>query len=404
MATNTGQTTLTEGGQRDRELARRLRRLGVTGRRLRRGWTRERTVEILRTLAWTIPLTLLLWIWAQEQQLDEQVVGGVRVRLSHVEADRFVRRVPAPGLVLNRADGPLDVTLALRGPRAGLQDALRELRDPASAGLEVQLTADPVERTSIDLQQALRGSETLSRFGVTLAEVTPASVEVSVEGTADERVPVATAATGLPRTERVGEVTFEPAQLAVSAPERVMEIVRRVMRAGEPVVVAALPEDAAPGPQTTAVAVTLAPEISEAIVEELGSAALERLRLEPAEVAATFTRSERQIAEHTLPAVAVYIDKPAALESGESVTLVVPTGDLRVVNGIRVSGPRSVIDRLKSDPAFAEQVQAHLIIEPNDRYPPGRTITRALVFTLPPEVELRGEAPSVTFSLATFTR
>ena len=403
MAAEPARAASVDAAPRDRELARRLRRLGVTGRRMRRGWTRERTIEVLRTLAWTIPLTLLLWIWAQEQQLEEQVVGGVRVRLSHEEADRFVRRIAPPGSGPSRADAPLDVTLTLRGPRAGLQAAARELRDPSSPGLEMRLNLASAPRTSLDLRQNLVNVDVLERNGVALAEVSPASIEISVEGIDNRRVPVLPSATGLPASERVGEVGFEPPDVTLYAPERVLEAVRRFQARGEAIVSATLPEDVPAGPQTLPVPVELNPALRDDIEAEYGATALDRLRLEPLEVKASFTRRDREIAQFELPAVAISFRKPAAMEANGSVTVVELTGE-SIVNNVRVRGPKSVIDRLRNNPDFAAEVRAILPIEPADKFALGQVIERQLVFELPPDVELESEAPTVTFSLESLFR
>src|SRR5688500_18044559 len=99
-------------------LGRRLRALGVSGRRLQRGWTHERTMEVGRTLVYVVPLTLLIWVWAQDQQIEERALQNVPIYVEHLDGQKVVTILQtATGESVPRSGRNVLATLTFRGPR-----------------------------------------------------------------------------------------------------------------------------------------------------------------------------------------------------------------------------------------------------------------------------------------------
>src|SRR5215211_3341785 len=58
------------------------------------GFTRENVVSNLKTLAWVIPLTLLIWIYAEREQVAPAKDVAVPFELQSVDTDRVVSLKP----------------------------------------------------------------------------------------------------------------------------------------------------------------------------------------------------------------------------------------------------------------------------------------------------------------------
>src|SRR5947208_12416100 len=81
--------------------------------------TREQIISNLKTLAWVVPLTLLIWIYAEREQVA--TTKDVAVPFELVSVD------PNVAVTLNRAQDK-NLILELQGPQARLQDVLTKLR------------------------------------------------------------------------------------------------------------------------------------------------------------------------------------------------------------------------------------------------------------------------------------
>src|SRR2546425_10231277 len=78
-------------------------------------FTRENVISNLKTLAWVVPLTLLIWIYAEREQVA--TTKDVAIPFDLVSVD------PNVSVALNRAQDK-NLVLELQGPQARLQDVL----------------------------------------------------------------------------------------------------------------------------------------------------------------------------------------------------------------------------------------------------------------------------------------
>ena len=83
------------------------------------GFTRENIISNLKTLAWVVPLTLLIWIWAEREQVQPAKDVSVPFELVSSDPNRIVSLKP-----------PQDknLVLELQGPQGRLQELLSRLR------------------------------------------------------------------------------------------------------------------------------------------------------------------------------------------------------------------------------------------------------------------------------------
>lgn len=167
---------------------------------------KERFIEGLKTLLWVVPLTALIWIWAEREQI---ATGEVHVPIKvNVAADRVAV-----------IEAPVDqrVYLELSGPRASI-DAVRDrLADRPTSALSVPLdVAAPFEGEVIGLAEIItRSNDIFTRNAVTVTRVRPA-VKIRVERKEVREVPVQVR----PENRFEGTITFEPATVTIEGPER----------------------------------------------------------------------------------------------------------------------------------------------------------------------------------------
>src|SRR4051794_29953518 len=93
--------------------------------------SRERFVNTIKTLAWVAPLTVLIWVYAEREQVTTDTPVTIPVVMKAANPNRVVR-------LLN---GDNNITASLTGPR-GLLDRTRDQILPGSQGPRVQIEVD----------------------------------------------------------------------------------------------------------------------------------------------------------------------------------------------------------------------------------------------------------------------
>lgn len=346
-------------------------------------------MDIARTLVWVAPLTLLIWVWAQDQQIEGAAQQNVPLRITHVDGERVLLRLGDDGA------SPVErLTLSgvtFQGPRIGLSEILLRLSDNLDPPLfDLKLDLPPVDRVAIDLRNQINNLDVLQDAGVSVVEVTPAQLYLRVE----ERQEIEARVVADPDTPYAvaGQVLFDPPTVTLQGPSSAIQAI----------------QDAAASAATTSAATTsaAAPPIPTVLAELPGDAPVGEsvirdvpLRLPPdaddltlsrSTVRATFTRAAEVPVRTTLQRVLVRESTPAAM-SGQFLVEI----DTTVINNVTIEGPADVVARIQRGDIG---VEAHLVLDRDDQdlREPTR---RRLSITLPPNVTLIGEAPEVTFEI-----
>src|SRR3954468_14912081 len=137
------------------------------------GFTRDNVVSNLKTLAWVIPLTLLIWIWAEREQVAETKDEAVPFELVNNSSDRAV---------LLQFPADKNLVLDLQGPQARLQDVLTKLRGGnMPQGLRIELPANlDVSRTTLQALPLVRQQRIFADNGITVLSCQPQVLRVMV--------------------------------------------------------------------------------------------------------------------------------------------------------------------------------------------------------------------------------
>ena len=162
-----------------------------------------------RTFLWVAPLTVLIWIYAEREQIDKAPEVRVPIKLVSKATDRIITVVSPTDRI---------VSLDIQGPRA----SLNELRDVlAKAPLEVYITPEIGYDGDISLAEPISKSDLFKTYAATVSAARP-PVKIKVEAKAAKRIPVK------PRLQDkfVGSVTFEPESVIVEGPKDTLESIK----------------------------------------------------------------------------------------------------------------------------------------------------------------------------------
>jgi hypothetical protein len=186
-------------------------------RGIQSGFTWENFFAALRTLAWLVPLTVLIWLYAEREQVFE------------------IESVPIPITVTAGGDlnlfvelqAPQDavVTAKLNGPRGRLED-IRQRIMPQGSKPTVVLTIDrnhvtPGSLNTIDTAQALSSNPVFANSGVTVSNCSPAQLKVYVDDYAERVLEVQRP---MDVTNLVGTPVFDPRKVTLRGPRRNIEL------------------------------------------------------------------------------------------------------------------------------------------------------------------------------------
>ncbi|MFN4242367.1 MAG: hypothetical protein ACK4PI_03930 [Tepidisphaerales bacterium] len=353
-------------------------------RRLNRMFSRERLADYLRTLLWVAPLTLLIWLYAEREQIA--TVSDVPVRFD-VEANGL-RQVAT---VVRPADRTVVVTL--EGPRVRLDSLRTRLAgDGPQSVITIDLPPDvPLGTASRSVVEELN-RQSLFRFnGVKVVSAAPAQFVVEVDELATKELvvvadPSATGLEGLP--------VFEPPTVKLTGPKSVLDRITEEDAAGRPAVRAALqalPSLRSPGEHVNVeVSLVMPSAVSDSVDPS-------RFTLQPERVRATFRVRQADVTL-TLPSVPIFPLAPQTLLDTYR-----PVFEPTLPN-VTVIGPRDVIESLRN--GTAGRMPRAILELSRDDLPPGRPRTRQVRFDLPEGLRVSPEDArrEVEFTLVPRTR
>jgi hypothetical protein len=153
------------------------------------------------------PLTILLWVYAEREQLVTK--EDVHVRIKALAGN------PAERIVTVLSDDR-DVSLDLSGPRATL-GIVRDQLAQGKAELEVLVSEDPGAEYVIPLVDRLSRNDIFAQNAVRVTKVRPAWIKVKVEARTSRRLRVKA------KQSIIGKVVFEPAEVTVWGPKSLLE-------------------------------------------------------------------------------------------------------------------------------------------------------------------------------------
>ena len=361
-------TTLTSRARR------RARATPAWIKNLRYAFSPENLREFVTTLALVVPLTVLIWVWAEREQTAEYkpiLTLGVHA----LNPSRSMSIVDATG------DGrPVNVGVTLVGPKSGvdaLRDAINRDASHARITLEVPDDVDPTGTRDVNIQPLLDEQKLFREYGVTVKSAEPNTLKIRSDDlvTRDLTVSVPAEFTG-----RVESFVGEPMTVRVRGPEALIVKLAAsgTLRADLDVASLVARHDAEPGATIPPGSVALRP--------------IAGVTFEPAQVGDVrlqFSQAE----QGELRSIVVYVAQPARLRARVTV-------DPPLLTSVKIAGPPDVVRQLQSKEGDARSFYAQLRI---DRADLGQSGTRpTTIVGLPAGVRVVDEAsiPPVRFDVA----
>jgi hypothetical protein len=169
---------------------------------------RQRVKRKLRTFLWVAPLTVLIWVYAEREQVTE--LNDVRVPIE-VRSD-------SPDRIATIVSDERTVAVDLSGPRANL-DAVRDRLADGRTRIEIVVSEPAGFNSDISIGDRIGKSDVFVRGGVAVGRTKPQSIRVRVEARVSKALPVR-----VRRTDPiVGNISFEPDTITVSGPQSAFE-------------------------------------------------------------------------------------------------------------------------------------------------------------------------------------
>jgi hypothetical protein len=343
------------------------RRLSSTLRSWARStFSRESYVSSLRSLLWVVPLTVLIWIYAEREQVVTARDVIIKVRTPAEDSGRIVRIIP-----------PTDNTVHvdMRGPQVAI-DQVKDYIENTIIPIEVDRALTRGEQ-QIDIASQLNKLPEVVSKGVTVDRCTPPRMSVSIDPIEEKEVKVKA-----PADYAGAPPVFNPPQVRLRGPESEVE---HALKSGHLIAYADLRQFetqlAQAGTQNLTGVPLLPPtDMNPSEVTFLPAAVTARVEV---------PKSERTI---TLPYVTVFAAYPE-----------VPKADqfraeyMNTVPAVRVTGPADEITKLETG---ATPAVAYFRVDLDN---PDTTTPRTapVIFDLPPGVRVvdQDKNRTVTYSL-----
>lgn len=297
--------------------------LGSATRRWARDtFSRQQLFAGLKSLAWVAPLTVLIWVYAEREQLARVSSVPVRVEVRSGDPSKVVSLLDP---VTGQFAPDQRVTFDLSGPRARVEAVRELLNSGGPGGIAVQVNAPdlPPGRQTVDALLASNDPRFVEN-GVTLANPTPARLDVLVDKTEVREVPVRVPPDV---TNLTDAPVFTPATVKVSGPASVLNGLEAAYAD-----LAALPQIKVPGshPEVKSIRVTVPnPD--------------PRVTVSPPTVAGSLS-VRREDVTYTIRSMGIYVSAPFSLLEDFGVE---PAE--RTLANVTVVGPEDQIALLRNE-------------------------------------------------------
>ena len=176
----------------------------------------DRVVDIIKTLPWIVPITIIVWVYAERKQQTPSAPYTFPVGV-RIEAPNRLATLQEPN------SGQVIITLA--GPSANVQRVVERLRtNPSHPALLFTVPASTQSGTvQFDAMGAIATNPEFDSIfkdnGISIQSITPAELQISVDNVEEHNEIPIHKPDGL--TDLEGEPQFAPVDVTIRAPESV---------------------------------------------------------------------------------------------------------------------------------------------------------------------------------------
>ena len=179
---------------------------------LRRWFSRRALLDTLRELVWLAPLSAIIWIYAEREQITQPTKIETSVNIISSDRGRFVQ--PSDNV-------PIRVVLTLQGPQVSVNEVRDKLTTNVPRGLQLDIVDElpPGQHELLDISSRIKALREFETAGVSVLDVQPAQVSITVDTIEQREVDVQV-------PPRVGDLTssatFEPRKVHLRGPANVL--------------------------------------------------------------------------------------------------------------------------------------------------------------------------------------
>jgi hypothetical protein len=230
---------------------------GRVGRWLADCFERDNLIAGLKTLLWLVPMTVLIWIYAEREQVRPLEDQTIPIDVRSNDPNVYVK------LMLSGLEKSIIADLS--GPRSKLDELLTDIQPQEGKASVVVTIPDGLSPGQIhepDIAQLLNNHPMFQRRGITVSNCKPSNIKVFVDKFEEQELEVVKS-DGV--TNLASEPIFEPKTVRVRAPTGAWATARQ---SGSPKVVADLAGSGllnVPGPHDTTVRVEVPKLVSDRI-------------------------------------------------------------------------------------------------------------------------------------------
>jgi hypothetical protein len=307
-------------------------------------FTRENIISNLKTLAWVIPLTFLIWIYAEREQIATTKDEPVPFELVENSADRAV-------MLTFPADKNL--MLELQGPQARLQDVLAKLRGgsmPQGLRIELPSNLEINQPTTLQSLPLVRQQRIFADNGITVLACQPPQFRVQIDQIVEREAQIV-----VPPEVKNVSAHFEPPTVRIRGPLSDLTRAERASPNGTLAVLADLHEvqNKPPG-QYPVMDVTLR-RSQDLDLDRVSIMSHPRVR-----ASVDVKQADKT---YKIPSIPITVNGADTVMNKYQVSWDRPS--LPILSNVTVSGPPTIIDSLDR-PDFTPKPQARLDITAQD--------------------------------------
>ncbi len=336
--------------------------------------SRHNVVDLLKTMALVVPLTILIWVYAERAQSTQE-------RLL-VSFDVYTTNPSQYASVADRDDAPLadtPFTVEVEGSRSAIQQLKPQL--DRRLLLELSDTYQAESEPTLSVVALLNSYQPIRQAGVTVTSATPSTVKVRIDARINNRpIPLL-----LPDDLDLAVASFSitPPSAKVSGPAQAIAKLFPTEKSGLAVDLSSFRERISLPGQHRLEGVPIKPT------------GIPGVLVTPARVTEVRIEVSAREVEYTLSTVPLVITQPLPTINQWTIELREKT-----VTNVRVRGPANEIRRLQSQdgkpPEITPAAVLRLTNEDRDRSDVSRAVS---IVDLPPNVTLMDAPPTVEFSV-----
>jgi hypothetical protein len=328
-------------------------------RRFRNGFTRENIAGFLKNMAWTIPLTVLIWVYAEREEEVPAADQPIAIDVTSNDPSKVVTlEYPREKMII----------CDLKGPRSNLDRFQESL--PTSGPITINLDTRQLpngEEPILTMEYLMQNSR-FKEAGITIDKCTPPTLTVYVDSLETRKLPVEAPA----NIAVLKSATFNPPTVSVTGPSRVLEQMAHVTAD-----ISSLPSLDQPGPH---------PAQKVSLVGDSGSS----VTFSPTQVDATLSVQEKDVV-YTCKNVPVWFDIQPTTADQFAISVVNNSG---FVPKVEVIGPPEQIARMRQGDVPAPR--AVLEIGPDKVH--NTNPVQLKIEDLPDGVRVNGPNPEISFT------